>query len=427
MSHKAKIVVLVFLLLAMVFSGVVIFWDSIVMFVAPKLVLSSAIQQVISQLELRWSESPFPVLEKAYDPSGKNTSVVNFNIKDNVLGKIRFDFQLETDFSKNQLQAMGTIQGEEISFDAALYLNKDFAAVSSQSLLQGGYYGVTYDTFPQDLRQIPFADFLLPKETIAEWEDGVETLKQWMNQSRAFPELPEFSRKDLQLLTLGILALRCDISREERSINAQNILCYQYRYSANGAQIHPLVEILLGTQVQEDGRICADLYLADKQLVEVDLFVSSGNCQASYTLTLGEDALSGPISFALSRQWEDTLSTVSVSILPEQKGEGRWETVSINDTVFSYLWDKESGSLQLSAPGKSDMAWILSERGGSVFASTDDLSSIWKSLEGKEASCHLEVKTGADFSAPSYKNLDDWSFQDLLTLFSGIGTVLDIF
>ena len=101
---------------------------------------------------------------------------MNLSVEDNLLGKMEFDFQLKTDFSTNQIQAAGTIEGKEISFDTSVYLNKSFAAVSSQSLLQGGYYGITYATFSQDLRQIPFSTFLIPKETIAGWEKQVGDL-----------------------------------------------------------------------------------------------------------------------------------------------------------------------------------------------------------------------------------------------------------
>ena len=427
MGRKTKILVVVFLLLAVAAGCVVFFWDAIVMLFAPKLVLSSAIQQAISQLELRWSESPFSVLAKAYDASGKNTSAVNLSVEDNLLGKMEFDFQLKTDFSKNQIQAAGTIEGKEITFDTFVYLNKSFAAVSSQSLLQGGYYGITYATFSQDLRQIPFSTFLIPKETIAGWEKKVGDLEQWMSRSRTFPELPELSQKDLQLLTLGILALKCDITREERSVDSQNVQCYQYRYSANGTQIQPLVALLLGTQAQEEGSICADFYLVDRQLVEVELFVVSGSHQACYTIELGKDILNGPLSFGFFRKDGQTSNAFSVAVIPEQKGEGRWETVSINDTAFSYTWDSDSGALQLSLPEKDDMIWYLSEEEDGVSASTDDLSVVWKSLEGKKASCSMLIKKGAEISAPDYKNLDEWSFQDLLTLFTGIGTVLDIF
>ena len=96
MGRRTKILVVVFLLLAVAAGCVVFFWDAIVMLFAPKLVLSSAIQQAISQLELRWSESPFSVLAKAYDASGKNTSAVNLSVEDNLLGKMEFDFQLKT-------------------------------------------------------------------------------------------------------------------------------------------------------------------------------------------------------------------------------------------------------------------------------------------------------------------------------------------
>ena len=87
MGRRTKILVVVFLLLALAAGCVVFFWDAIVMLFAPKLVLSSAIQQAISQLELRWSESPFSVLAKAYDASGKNTSAAELERRRQLAGQ----------------------------------------------------------------------------------------------------------------------------------------------------------------------------------------------------------------------------------------------------------------------------------------------------------------------------------------------------
>lgn len=427
MGHKTRIVVIVFFCIAMVAGAVVLLGNSIIMVFAPKLILSSAIQQAMAQLEQRWVESPFAVLAKAYDSSGKSTSVVNLSIEDDFLGEMEFDFDLQTNFLENQILAIGTIQGEKLSFDASIFLNQKYAAVSSQALLQGGYYGITYSTFSQDLSQIPFSSFLLPKETIAGWKKKVDDIGQWMNQSRTFPEIPEISEDNLQLLTIGILAMECDISREERIVDSQSVQCYRYCYSANGSQVQPLIKILLGTQSEKEGNIRADFYLENKKLVGIEIVVSSDGDHASYTLNLSEDILHGPISFGFLRRNGNLSSTFSAAVYPGQKEERGAETISINDIGFSYKWDRVSGALQLSIPGKQDITLFISSMDDVVSISIEDLSPVWNSLEGKRSRCDLAIKKGSSIVAPAYKNLDEWSFQDLLTLLTGVGTVLDIF
>ena len=114
--------------------------------------------------------------------------------------------------------------------------------------------------------------------------------------------------------------------------------------------------------------------------------------------------------------------------------QGRQKARFISTAVLHYINCSETPEVVLPpAPNTAEIEKIVlavlkkhtAEDG--VSASTDDLSVVWKSLEGKKASCSMLIKKGAEISAPDYKNLDEWSFQDLLTLFTGIGTVLDIF
>ena len=428
MAKKTKILVIVLLILGAAVTAAVLFWDALVMLIAPKTVLSAAIQQAIFDLEIRWKESPFSVLAAAYDPEGKNSTVMNVSVSDDVLGNRNYQFELQTDLCHNQIQGEGAITGDALSLDVSVYLDDHFMALSSQDLPGDAYYGITYDTFTQDLESIPLVSFLLPQQTKAGWEQRIEKIESFMNQSRELPEIPNISRKDLQYITLGILALKCDISWENCEVDGFPVSCRKFVYSASGSQISPLVAKLLGVSSVDTGSLQAVFFLNEKVLARVELWAASGEDSVSYCLDLGENLSEGSVAFGLTKVLGGETETFSASIVPSGEGESRVETVCVNDTAFSYSWAKEIGKISLAIPGHDTIEAYLSSTDAELTIRTSDVPAILGTKgTGKSYDCSLVVQKGAEINTPEYKNLDVWSLQDLLVLLEGAGSVLGLY
>ncbi len=428
MRRTTKIWILLFSLL-LIFALVFAFWDTLVMLIAPKAVLSAAIQQAISDLEGRWNESPFAVIAAGYDREGKNNVDLDLSVSGDLFGTRTYRLQVLTDIPHNLIQASGTVEGESLSLeDITLYADSAFIALSSEELLGDAYYGITYSTFSQDLNQIPLLSFLVPNETREKWAERIGSIQDFMNQDRKYPVIPEISRKELQYLTLGIMALKCDISKENCIVDGTDVSCRKFVYQASGSQVAPLAEALLGTSNLETGSIQATFFLYGKNLVRTELWAASGEDSISYILELSENLSSGRLSLGMSKIENGISETFSAALVPQGEGESRAEAVSINDFCFSYIWEPESGKLQLSIPDRDEITLYLHHGDDGVLIETQDLPAILNVPKGEKTyECSMMIGKGAEISAPAYKNLDDWSLQDLLILLNGVGSVLGLF
>ena len=132
---------LLLLIPAVLLLAAALFWF---LYLSPRMTLSNAADDALSKLEQRLAESPVPILAKGYDESGRNTTSLALTVSDGV----QYDMQVQTDLTSNQILADGTIRIDGKALNLSAYLDKEFAAITSEDLFKGGYYGITYDTFP---------------------------------------------------------------------------------------------------------------------------------------------------------------------------------------------------------------------------------------------------------------------------------------
>ena len=106
-----------------------------------------------------------------------------------------------------------------------------FAAITSEDLFKGGYYGITYDTFSSDVRSFPLLSRLIPSATLSKLDSSVEKLQVYMNRTRQIPQLPEVQEEDIHKLILGLLVLKSDVHKETLTVDGQSLECLRFDYS----------------------------------------------------------------------------------------------------------------------------------------------------------------------------------------------------
>lgn len=205
--------------------------------------LSNAADDALSKLEQRLAESPVPILAKGYDESGRNTTSLALTVSDGV----QYDMQVQTDLTSNQILADGTIRIDGKALNLSAYLDKEFAAITSEDLFKGGYYGITYDTFSSDVRSFPLLSRLIPSATLSKLDSSVEKLQVYMNRTRQIPQLPEVQEEDIHKLILGLLVLKSDVRKETLTVDGQSLECLRFDYSATGEQAGTLLGYLMDT------------------------------------------------------------------------------------------------------------------------------------------------------------------------------------
>ena len=417
-----------------------IFWDAIMIRVAPKAVLSSALSDVFSQLETRFQDNPLVTLVKFIDPEGKYTANVNLETSNPILGTVNYDMKVQTNGIQHQLFAEGNAGTSDKNLEFSLYLDPDFMAVSSQELVDGKYYGITYDTFSADIRSIPLLSFFVSDNILSQWDTSVQNVQEQMNRDFTIPQIPKVSEEDIQTLFLGILAMPCEI--EERSISADDsfLVCKAISYTATGAQVN---EFLADALYAEDAALTVTFYLHQKTLVQIRFSCISESQSDSYTLYLGMDP-SVELLYLQALQNKSGIKNDTTLTLETQRGEDRYvESWNIcrssngfsENKTLSYDWASSSGTMRVTYSDMSQsMELNLAETENGLRIETEDLRQILRLIgankqEGSASEpvpCVMTVGRGSQITTPAYRNLNQWSLEDFWTLLSGVGSWIGI-
>lgn len=391
------------------------------LYLSPRMTLSNAADDALSMLEQRLGESPVPILAKGYDENGRNTTSLELTVSDGV----QYDMQVQTDLTTNQVLADGTIQIDGKALNLSAYLDKEFAAITSEDLLRGGYYGITYDTFSSDVRSFPLLSRLIPGATLSKMDSSVEKLQVFMNRTRQIPRLPDVQQEeDIHKLMLGLLVLKSDVHREMLTVDGQSLECLCFDYGATGEQAGTLLGYLMDTGGLSQGDITASFYLHDKTLVAVRCDGRAGENRAALRLELGQDAAQGDVSIAMEKLESGEKSAFSYKIGAREADGAHTETIAFGTQSISYDWKPETGDMVLTLPGKSPISLNLSQAQDGFQIQTKDFAALIGINSQKGFDSTMTVRKGAAITPPDYKNLDEWSLDDLLILLGSIGGLL---
>lgn len=411
------------------------FWDTIAVYMAPKAVLTNALSDTVSRLDERFRSNPIRNLVDVYDREGKYTAQIELETSQELLGTVSYDMTVQTDLSANQAFAQGNIGFSGTNLALSMYLNGDFMAISSDELVNGAYYGITYDTFSEDLDHFPLVKHLIPSATMQKWESSLESIQELMTRSY---EVPEITSEDIRMLMAAILLLDSQVSREDIQLNGERVSSFVITYSAAGEAVRDILGYVLDVSNAPEGEITASFYLYNNAVVKVELDGAAGENQISYILTLGEDALTAPLTLTENRRENGSISDFSLAVSTSMDTGRYVETVNFTQTAdesskavaVSYDWNTETGDMILSWNHSMPIRLNLTRNEDGICMVTDDFAQLMAILQKKEegstdsASCTMLLRKGSSVAAPAYKNLDKWSMEDLVTLLTGIGSLI---
>ncbi len=424
-SKKLLWILPIVLILAL---GIAVFlcWDVLVIYLAPQTVLRTALNNAMDGLDSRYQASPVRIIAKGYDPNGQNTTQLILKTMARGDSAVCYDMNVQTDLSNHQIFAKGLVSSDGKNMDVSAYLDDCFAAITSDSLLEGNYYGITYESFGEDLRGIPLVSLLIPNAALEKWEISVSQLQEKMNKSYALPQIPDISIEQLKKITLAILPFRGETSTGEISVNGQLVTCYQLTYKVSGQQLGSAFRNILDTEYPENGQLTAVFYLYEKALVKVELNAAAQTDRVSYILSLGPNAAADDLSFGMSKTVKGESSSFSASVSTRMNGNALEDTICINDTVISYVWENSTGDMRLKLPDRDVIFLNLSEAENGFRVITQDFGKLMGWSEEKTYDSVMTIHKGSEISVPPYKNLDQWSLDDLMVLLGNIGSLIGI-
>ena len=419
--------------------------------IAPRLVLSRALDNAIAQLENRFEKSPVQLLTNALDSQGRQQAALKLETENKNIGPVVYDMTVLTQVGPNRIQADGAVIAGGKVLDIQLFLDENFAALASQGLLEGRYYGITYETFSRDLRERQLLTALLGEQLISDWEEDLLSLGEKMAVDLT---LPEFGMEDVRSMLYGVLALKPEISREEILLpTVGEHKGFGVSFRATGAEISeaakPYRQQLSGTLLNwidkmgkdPESEISVKFSLHKGKLIQVLIQLKVAGEAHECLFYLGEDPAEKTLSVSLDTQTGGEARKYSLMIRTEQDEESYEEVLHFvktekgetESTTVEYEWDLSSCDMVLEIrqdERKVEQRLNLTGEGKTISIRSQNIRPLLNFLleqeKVKPAICTLTVSPGSAVTVPEYRNLDQWSWEDLLALIAGFGGLLGL-
>ena len=313
-------------------------------------------------------------------------------------------------------------------------------------LVDGQYYGITYETFPEDIRSRDMIALFLGEKTLDDWEQSVESMERNMSLDL---RIPEFTLEDIQNVLYGILALKPRVERMQFSLEGETVTVNGIRFSASGTEIAAAVSdyteqmpealrlYVKAMEEQPESGMEAVFLLHRDQVIRADVILSSGGQENRFTLEPGIDTL----DISVSRREGSGLHRQLITVQTSQSGSVYEENVRYvsvvngiqNQSDLRYVWDMSSRELTLGLNnGEKEASFRahLEREEDRLTLTSQDISGILnlflKNPLERPAICTMTVMSGTGVDCPEYRNLDQWSMDDLLSLLGGVGGLLGL-
>ena len=171
----------------------------------------------------------------------------------------------------------------------------------------------------------------------------------------------------------------------------------------------------------QDNQICkAELAAAER---EVDLY-------------WGIAPVTGASADDLYIQYYDGREMKTLHVSTDRSADILREMISYageSKTEITYEWNASTCSLAaiVNAKGESiSLAMTLKPTENGFSVETEDFGTLLHLFAGTNvligSPCQMTVTKGTEFETPAYKNFTDCSLEDLLTLLSGMGSLIGI-
>ena len=417
--------------------------------IAPRWILSRSLESAIEQLESRFENSPAHLLSDVLDSQGRQQAQLKLETEGKHLGPVVYDMTLLTQLGPNRIQADGSVITGGKVLDISLFLDENFASVSSQGLLEGRYYGITYDTFSDNIRSRQILAALIGEKTISGWEDSVSDLDRAMSRE---VKLPEWELDEVVSALYGVLALKPQVTRIDTPAGAAP-KTDAVIFRATGQEIAELaapyrdqmtaelLAIIDQWRADVSASVEVTFFLHKGDLVEIHVLVKTATDSTLIFVTLGTNPGKGQLALVITTESATDRSDLSLRIeTTSDEGTYReklrfWQNKNREktETSLEYAYDLSTGEMDLTILRDGDEARLRLNLAGEEDALTirsQDVSPLInlfleKAMESPVI-CTLTVSPGREVAVPEYRNLDQWSMEELLALLAGFGELLGL-
>lgn len=459
-------VILVTVLCLCIAAGLL--WRPVVAGLAPEVLLVSAVANTAEMVSQRLDSPLAQSMLQAIGCVHSGTMDLTLTL-DNLLLDSTYRLTTQSDHAAQRQSALFSTTILGVTTHTGTYLDSDLAAVSSALLTGGDYYGITFDTYAEDLRNSQIYAGL-NTQTVQALDGLVAHLDGVYETSSTQPALPELDAPAwvrTVLAYLGSLELSASETQRDgvsctavtaamngsdaaemflealKTVSA-NFWLASSLYSEEGAQTPALQEKLEYYRDQTESAVTVTAWVYNDVLVAVELRWTFTENQGDMEINDAEELLLDLGNDPSEDDWTLTLTQEKDGAAFSTKyrficSGSNWYFsrdymaggTAMRDDV-TITWRRDSGVLQLlftTAQGEAEISGTLSSEGNTVTMELEGLQNLFdliplpSFLQDADLAFVRGISLSASFSSataietPSYVNLDRWELPLLLDLF----------
>lgn len=437
MMGRRKHVVLVLILVLIVTAGMIwTAWDFLGMWIAPKLILHSALKEAIQELDVRFRDHPAMVLQRLSKAEGRYFARMELSFPEGASGISRYSGIAQLDLINHQIRTRGDVSTGKDTYGFSVYLDREIAAVQSDKMSSDDFFAISYDTFSEEIQAVPLISLFLKTSLFSGWKTGLHTIKTVMDQNVPIPNGIQVTPEMMDGFLKGILALPCHVERSDCWLDSRFSSCkISYSLDPKTVQLMERGGVILDRDL-ENAEVSFILYR--NNLVQVYAEAERVDSTKRCTLMLMEDGSAGKAGITYSESKKETGDTFSLGISSNRGKNG-----------LSEYWELEWGqggqhkSVNLSCIGTNGsehivrvqsedhmMAFALEKADEGITVSTSDLGGLIsmllpgkRSCESGPSACTVTLRKGETVSKPAYKPMKAWSLEEFAELLTVLAPV----
>lgn len=238
--------------LAIVIAGAFL-WKPLLLKFSPQTYLGMASAKTAKAMAKRSEGSPLSLLNMGSDCG---TMDVVLDYKDEFSGESTVKMSIASDLKAKKWAVNADLSAAGQDMDLDVYVDSDFLALRSNLIPEEDYYGLTYDTFADDLRKSAFGEMLTDSQ-IEQFDEIVQLFDDSIDRYSNYEELLE---PYIQLIEDYVKNLKAITGSEKLELGDKQYKCDTIAYTLEQDELVDLLDEMIDKL--EDDEDLKDMFLS---------------------------------------------------------------------------------------------------------------------------------------------------------------------
>lgn len=218
-----------------------ILWQPLLLLISPKTAAALAMAKTASQLAKRYEDSPAAVLGQV--------SEFEDGVKISLAGEAEVEgerFSAEIDMladKQKRFSAGAALRYNDTEYGAGVYMDADVLAASVSFFEEGQYYGITFDSFREDIKKSVLANYLTDEE-IDQMADALEKISESYSKETDIEALLEPYQ---EIISDYIMDMKAEKGSAEIRVNGESKNCSTVSFIIEEDDLRELCDQIIDT------------------------------------------------------------------------------------------------------------------------------------------------------------------------------------